>query len=141
MITAVALLAGVSLSCGGGGGGGGVAGPSGDGNFVEVLLTDGLRFQPANVTVPPGTTVRWRSVSTVAHTVTPDNHQEFSRATLVTAGQSSTHTFSTTGTFPYFCELHPPGMTGTIVVQAGAAVGAPGSENGADPGDPDYPGF
>lgn len=59
----------------------------------------------------------------------------------MTAGQSFTHTFSTTGTFPYVCEFHPPGMTGTIVVQAGAGVDVPGNENGADPGDPDYPGF
>ena len=140
-IGAVALLAGISVSCGGGGGGGGVAGPPADGSAVEILLTDALRFQPANLAISPGTTVRWRNTSALPHTVSPDGHQAWGRAALGSRGQTFTHTFPTTGTFSYFCELHPPGMVGTIVVQAGAAAGNPGPENGADPDDPDYPGL
>jgi plastocyanin len=39
-------------------------------------------------------------------------------------GDSFTTTFATAGTFPYFCELHPEQMTGTVTVGA-AATPAP----------------
>jgi plastocyanin len=35
-----------------------------------ITMVDGLRFEPAQVTVPAGTTVLWRNMSADSHTVT-----------------------------------------------------------------------
>jgi plastocyanin len=39
---------------------------------AAVQMTDALKFDPASVTVPRGTTVTWRNTSQTAHTVTDD---------------------------------------------------------------------
>lgn len=87
-----------------------------------VHLTSGLTFSPADLTIYVGTTVRWVNDANIFHTITPDGHTEWSRATVNTAGDEFTHTFDTVGEFPYYCEPHGgpggQGMSGTITVQA-----------------------
>ena len=86
---------------------------------VDVLLLGTLRFSPAVVTISPGTTVRWTNTTTMIHTVTPNGHSEFVRATFANPGDTFEHTFNTPGSFDYFCEPHlPVGMAGTIIVTA-----------------------
>jgi plastocyanin len=88
-------------------------------SVVEVHLTSGLAFSQADITIEPGTTVRWVNDASIFHTITPDGHTEWSRATVNTAGDEFTHTFNTEGDFPYYCEPHlSQGMTGTVTVQA-----------------------
>jgi plastocyanin len=77
--------------------------------------------------------VRWRRSSSLVHTVTPTGHQEWQAVSMNSNGQTFQHTFSTAGTFPYLCEIHP-GMSGTVVVQAGAPGGGNGGGNPNDPG-------
>ncbi|HEY7636981.1 MAG TPA: plastocyanin/azurin family copper-binding protein [Gemmatimonadales bacterium] len=99
----------------GGGGGGG-------GNAVQIELhTDGgNRFQPANVTIPAGTTVRWTWVSGF-HDVSSGGNPAFDGSGQpVSAPHTFSHTFSTPGTYVYFCSVHgspTSGMRGTIIVQ------------------------
>lgn len=91
-------------------------------SVVEVHLTSGLAFTPADLTIEPGTTVRWVNDASIFHTITPDGHTEWERATVNTAGDEFTHTFNTEGDFPYYCEPHGgpggQGMAGSITVQA-----------------------
>ncbi|MFO8173283.1 MAG: plastocyanin/azurin family copper-binding protein [Gemmatimonadota bacterium] len=85
---------------------------------VEIMLTSSFTFSPSQVNISPGTTVRWVNQADIFHTITPDEHDEWSRTTMNQAGQTFEHTFQTAGTFPYFCEPHlSQGMTGTITVQ------------------------
>ncbi len=85
---------------------------------VEVQLLSTLQFSPAQVTIAVGTTIRWRNAVSIFHTVTPDGHTEFMRATFSNIGDTFEHTFNTPGTFDYFCEPHVfAGMRGTIIVQ------------------------
>lgn len=117
-------------------------GPPANGNVVEVQLTDGQVFVPANVTIAPGMTVRWRRTSSLLHTVTPDGHQHWQEVVMVTTGQTFERLFPAVGDFPYVCTIHP-GMRGTVIVRAqpGAGGGAGGGgEGGGNPGDPNYPG-
>lgn len=87
------------------------------GEVVEITLS-GVTFTPSDVTIAPGTTVRWRNAQAVGHTITPDGHSEWNRQTMTNEGQIFLHTFDAAGTFPYFCEPHlSQGMTGTIRVQ------------------------
>jgi plastocyanin len=88
------------------------------GEVVEILLNQNLTFSPAQVTISPGTTVRWRNTTSMFHTVTPDGHSEWSSVSFTQADETFDHTFQNPGTFPYYCEPHRAfGMTGTIIVQ------------------------
>lgn len=103
--------------------GGDSAGPgNGNGDDVVVTLTAGLQFSPNDVTIDPGTTVRWVSSTALAHTVTPSNTQQqgvWARATTSTSGTVLTHTFTVSGqVYNYFCEPHlAANMTGVIRVR------------------------
>jgi len=89
-----------------------------NGEVVEVILTSSFTFSPSEVTISPGTTVRWVNAAAIYHTITPDGHSEWSAATVTQAGQTFEHTFQAAGTFPYYCEPHRAlGMAGTITVQ------------------------
>ncbi len=85
---------------------------------VEIQLLD-QSFSRSQLTIEPGTTVRWVNQGNIDHTVTPDGHNEWQRATFSDEGDTFEHTFETEGEFPYFCEPHQSlGMVGTIVVES-----------------------
>ena len=71
-------------------------------------------FVPDTTTVPVGTRVTWTNDDQVKHTVTATDGT-FS-GLVVPQGAPFPHTFSTAGTFNYFCAIHPA-MKGTVVVQ------------------------
>lgn len=88
---------------------------------VEIELTDALRFVPDEVVITPGTTVRWITVSTVFHTITPRDGDQlgvFERQEVPAGDQPFEHTFTVAEeTYDYFCEPHElAGMVGTIRV-------------------------
>jgi plastocyanin len=95
--------------------------PTSPGGTVIALTTD-ARFSPADITIDPGTTVRWQAASSEMHTITPDDPQQsgaWSRVVSTTTGTVLTHTFNVSGqTYTYHCEPHLSlGMTGTIRVR------------------------
>ena len=81
---------------------------------TEVKI-DNFTFNPPRVTVKAGTTVMWDNEDDIPHTVT-SSAKLFKSKVLDTEGKFS-FTFTTPGTYEYFCSLHPH-MTGTIVVEA-----------------------
>jgi plastocyanin len=89
------------------------------GEVVEVHMTSSLTFSPSELTIAPGTTVRWVNDADIFHTITPDGHSEWNEGSVGSAGETFSHTFQTAGTFPYYCSPHrSQGMTGTITVSA-----------------------
>lgn len=110
------LILGFLAACGGDG-----TGPGG-GDPNQVTLTAGLQFSPNDLTIDPGTTVRWVNSTALEHTVTPSNTAQsgvWTRATTSTAGTVLSHTFTVPGqVYNYFCEPHQAsGMTGVIRVR------------------------
>ena len=80
----------------------------------ETKVTiDNFTFNPQVVTVKAGTTVTWTNQDDIPHTVA--GPPAF-RSKALDTEQSYTFTFTTPGTYKYFCSLHPH-MTGTIVVE------------------------
>jgi plastocyanin len=79
----------------------------------EVWM-QGMVFNPATITVPTGTTVKWTNKASFTHNVTSAT-AVFSSGAM---GNGSTFSFQfiTAGTYPYTCTLHP-GMAGTVIVQ------------------------
>ncbi len=81
-------------------------------------------FEPRNLTVRAGTTVRWANTGQRPHTVTADTGA-FNSGNL-DPGANFSFTFNSAGTYPYFCEYHGTrggqGMAGTITVTAAEAA-------------------
>ncbi len=83
-----------------------------------AVKIDNFTFTPKSVTVKAGTTVTWTNQDDIPHTVTSTTKQF--RSMALDTDDKFTFTFSTPGTYDYFCSLHPK-MTGTIVVEATGA--------------------
>ena len=83
-----------------------------------VVTMEGLTYQPAEITVSAGTTVTWTNEDNVGHTVTAGTRESptglFDQN--VPAGDSFSYTFEETGTYDYYCSIHP-GMNGTVIVE------------------------
>ena len=92
-----------------------------------------FRFEPANLTIKAGTTVKWVNASGEdgpRHTSTDDPDWETPqtpailpagaekwRTAFLRNGESATHTFTVPGKYQYFCETHGPyGMVAAITV-------------------------
>jgi plastocyanin len=73
-------------------------------------------FSPPELTVTTGTTVTWMNLDQEPHSVV-EKDKKFHSAALDT-NDSYNFTFTTPGTYQYFCSLHPQ-MTGTIIVVKG----------------------
>ena len=80
---------------------------------VEVRI-DNFTFSPATVTISPGTKVTWINHDDVPHTATSAT-KVFASSALDTDKKFS-FVFTKTGTFPYYCAVHPH-MTGQIIVK------------------------
>ena len=78
-------------------------------------------FGPQELKVKAGTTVTWTNEDDIPHTVVSPN--AFRSKVLDTDGTYS-FTFTTPGTYRYFCSLHPH-MTGTIIVEADTGSATP----------------
>ena len=90
-------------------------------NTVEVKLgTDAgmLAFEPSTIKISTGDTVKFVNNKLAPHNAVFDGHEELSHSDLAFApGESWEKTFSTAGTFDFYCEPHRgAGMVGTVVV-------------------------
>ena len=96
---------------------------------VTINVGPGTIFNPNNITVNPGDTVKWVwQAGAGAHTSQSDSPvavESWNSGVLVD-GQSFSHTFSTAGNWPFYCSLHSvPGgvaMNGVVHVNAPAPV-------------------
>ncbi len=81
---------------------------------TEVAI-DKFSFSPNTLTLSVGGTVTWTNHDNVPHVVCSADNQ-FKKSPPLKTGQSFSHTFATTGTYSYFCSIHPR-MTGKIIVK------------------------
>src|SRR2546423_5309375 len=81
---------------------------------AEVAI-DNFSFSPNTLTLSVGGTVTWTNHDNVPHVVSSADNR-FKKSPLLKTGQSFSHTFATTGTYSYFCSIHPR-MTGKIIVK------------------------
>jgi len=80
-----------------------------------TVKIDNFTFDPPRLIVKAGTTVTWDNEDDIPHTVVASG-KEFRSKTLDTDDKFS-FTFTTPGSYEYFCSLHPH-MTGMIIVEA-----------------------
>ena len=80
---------------------------------TEVKI-DNFSFTPAELKVAVGTTVTWTNGDDIPHTVVSTD--KVFKSKVLDTGDKFSFTFTTAGTFPYFCSIHPK-MTGKVIVQ------------------------
>jgi plastocyanin len=74
-------------------------------------------FGPANVSLPAGSSLRWRFFDDELHNVTLANGPRGFSSDNLDGGRSFSYKFTTPGTYRVFCTLHPVGMNETITVR------------------------
>ena len=79
----------------------------------EVVI-DNFTYTPPELTVAVGTTVKWVNHDDIPHTVVENN--KIFRSKALDTDDSYSFTFTSAGTFSYFCSLHPK-MQGKIIVK------------------------
>jgi plastocyanin len=94
------------------GGGGGADAGSGGGAKVSM---EGIKFNPASVTVKAGDTVTWTNNDSVGHDVTGDTFKSGDSGGMQN-GDTFAQTFDKKGTFDYVCTVHT-GMEGSVTVK------------------------
>ena len=109
LLPALAVLALVLAACGGGAGAASSPVPT-----TTVDLPKSYKFAPAAITVTAGATVTWTNHDNFTHNVSLEGEAPLTMA----PGESVSHTFSTPGTYPYVCSLHPKDMKGSVLVAA-----------------------
>ena len=70
-----------------------------------------MKFEPATVTVPAGTTVTWVNQDGSNHFIKFSGHD----SGRLKHHASYSHRFQQPGEYPYACAIHPS-MTGTVIV-------------------------
>jgi plastocyanin len=83
-------------------------------DVTDVITIDNFTFTPKELTVAVGTTVKWVNHDDIPHTVV-DKKTAF-RSKALDTDDSYSFTFTSAGTFDYFCGLHPH-MVGQIIVK------------------------
>ena len=81
---------------------------------VEVKI-DNFTFAPPTLTIASGTTVKWVNRDDIPHTVVSEDKNTFKSKALDT-DDSFSYTFTKSGTYTYFCSIHPK-MVAKVVVQ------------------------
>ena len=78
------------------------------------IKIDNFVFNPPELTIAVGTTVKFVNHDDIPHSVV-DKNKAF-RSKALDTDDSFTFTFANAGTYDYFCGLHPH-MTGKIIVK------------------------
>ena len=133
LILACLALGLVAASCGGdddsgdgGGGGGGEEATQteqpaeGGGGGTEVGMQN-VQFDPKDVTVAPGDTITFVNNESIPHDVHKTSGPGADFSSGPTGGMQQDDTFELTldeaGTYEYVCNVHAPGMAGSITVK------------------------
>jgi len=86
---------------------------------ASAVSIDNFTFTPPAITVKAGTTVIWTNKDDIPHGIASADNA-FQKSKALDTDDSFAFTFTTPGTYKYFCYLHPH-MVGTVVVQAAGA--------------------
>src|SRR3954471_6113493 len=128
MILPILAISAIAAGCGGSayGGGDDAAAPAKAAKAAEATTATGsapqgtvvelkdTSFQPGDVKVKAGQTIRFENEDAIAHTVTAVKGAKFDSGTL-DGGRTFEFKPAKAGTISYVCEFHP-GMPGTIAV-------------------------
>jgi plastocyanin len=107
---------------GGGGGGGGSTEQSGGGGGAGIEVSmENVQFEPKDVTVKAGETITFKNNEALAHDVQkasgPGDDFSSGGSGEMQQGDTFELTLDQPGSYEYVCNVHAPGMAGTITVK------------------------
>jgi plastocyanin len=79
-----------------------------------VVKIDNFVFGPQTLTVPAGTTVTWTNKDDIPHTTVSTDG--IFKSKVMDTDEEFSYKFTKSGTYSYYCSVHPK-MTSKIVVQ------------------------
>jgi len=82
---------------------------------IVTVTIENFKFSPAQIVVSPGTRVIWTNKDSDPHTV--DSTKNVWNSEALDTDSHFTRLFSKTGSFPYYCSIHPF-MHGTVTVRS-----------------------
>ena len=113
--TMVGLGVALGLAVAGLGLGATQAAPASQDTVTVDMLAGPTRFEPAEITISPGTTVTWITRSG-SHTTTSEDGV-WDSVERLPVGESFSFTFQEPGEYPYVCKPHADqGMVGKVIV-------------------------
>lgn len=80
----------------------------------QVKIAD-MAFSPAQITIKKGTKVTWTNSDSVSHDVKEKDGKTGPNSPALSQGQSYSFTYNESGTYNYYCSIHPQ-MTGSVIV-------------------------
>ena len=89
---------------------------------TSTVSIDNFTFAPQTLTVKAGATVTWTNKDDIPHGIASSNNA-FKKSAALDTDDSYSFTFTTPGTYQYFCYIHPH-MVGSIVVEAATGSNA-----------------
>lgn len=83
-------------------------------------------YDPDTITVQPNTVISWANIDNTAHTVTSGSPSDNNTGTvfdsdMIGPGGTYSFIFISSGTYDYFCSIHP-WMTGEVIVESPLAT-------------------
>jgi plastocyanin len=81
-----------------------------------TITIDNFTFTPAQLKVAPGTKVTWVNNDDIPHQIVDATDARAIKSPPLDTGDRFSFVYAKTGTYPYFCGLHPH-MQGTVIVQ------------------------
>jgi plastocyanin len=87
-----------------------------------VAMRD-IKFKPHKITIGKGDTVEWKNEDEAKHDAIGEDGTF--DTPVISKGETSSHTFTKSGSYPYFCSIHQ-GMDGKITVSSSSSGGGGG---------------
>lgn len=115
-VAVAALLATVGLA---------VVSPATAQGAAQAVMMENYAYSPSTLTIRVGDTVTWTNHDQAPHDVVTTSAPVPIHGSLLSQGQSWSYTFTTAGTYSYYCSVHPDMRAQIIVQPAPAAAPAP----------------
>ena len=91
--------------------------PAGNPQMTATVTVKNNKFIPETVTIKKGGTITWKNEDTYKHDATPTGTPAGFTAVQLDGSASGTATFAATGSFPYYCTIHPSMKASVTVVE------------------------
>jgi plastocyanin len=88
---------------------------------THQVMMQNYAFSPASLTVNAGDTVTWTQHDTAPHNVVTTSAPVAVHSPELSQGQSWSYTFTTPGTYSYYCTVHPDMRAQVTVLPAATA--------------------
>ena len=92
----------------------GLANIASSGGSESEVKIDNFSFGPAELTVAPGTTVKWSNRDDIPHTVV--STEPAFKSKVLDTDETFSYKFEKPGKYSYFCSIHPK-MTASVIVK------------------------